>query len=111
MKPKDDEKSGNKRRNVDNEGAQGLLKNPDLFLLDVRTAIEFQNRALKGAILIPVDRLNENLDLLPTDKDQPILVYCAHGVRSVTAQNILLREGYTKVFNLLGGLSAFLGIP
>ena len=98
-----------KPRNVDPAEARKLMANRDLFILDVRTPFEFRGGSITGAVLIPVDQLGQNLDLLPEDKNNPILVYCGHGIRSLTAQALLTKEGFTEVINLNGGIAAFLG--
>jgi len=101
--------SNNERnRNLTGSKAREFLKKPDVFVLDVRTDFEFMTGSLEGARLIPVDQLQNQLDKLPQKKDTPILVYCAHGVRSIYAKTILENFGYTEVFNLTGGLAEFL---
>src|SRR5438309_1304995 len=92
---------------VAGQAAEELLKRHDLFVLDVRTPQEFQGVHLDKAVLIPVDLLERRIDEIPEDKSTPILVYCAHGVRSVFAKSLLEKRGYTQVFNLKGGLAAF----
>ena len=84
-----------------------LLKKSSTFVLDVRTPMEFQSGALDRAVLIPIDQLERRLGELPTDKGTSILVYCAHGVRSLACVRILEAHGYTSVFNLEGGLAGY----
>lgn len=74
-------------------GADGLL-------LDVRTAGEFKECRLDGAVNIPVDDLRQNLHQL--DKGKKIYIYCAIGLRGYIAQRILQQNGFTS-FNLSGG--------
>ncbi len=45
--------------------------------------------------------------LLSLEKDAPIAFHCHHGVRSRTAAEELLREGFTRVYNLEGGIEAW----
>jgi rhodanese-related sulfurtransferase len=82
-----------------------LAEDTSTFLLDVRTQREFDAHSLKRAYLLPVDQLTSRLDELPQNKNAVILVYCAHGVRSLTAIKILEQNGYTNLFNLTGGIS------
>jgi len=77
----------------------------DLYLLDVRTAGEYQQARLEGARLIPIDQLARRIAELP--KDRPILVYCAVGSRSAQAVNYLARQGYPEIYNLSGGIYAW----
>lgn len=73
-----------------------------IILLDVRNRDEYIKRHIPNSTLIPVNVLaNEANKRLP-DKDADIFVYCASGSRSSAAANILIKLGYTKVFNLGG---------
>lgn len=69
------------------------------LLLDVRTPEEFAETHIKGATLIPVTELREQLGKLP-DKDRPIVVYCRTGRRSRMAKRMLEEAGYQTVFDL-----------
>lgn len=85
--------------------AYTLLKNDyNVTLLDVRTPNEFSSEHIDGAILIPVQELNQNISKLDTLKDKKIIVYCHSGNRSVTASRILLANGFTPL-NLSGGIA------
>lgn len=71
------------------------------ILLDVRTAAEFENGHIEGAINIPLDELRSRLQEI--DPGQKIYVYCQIGLRGYLAQRILLQNNYTSVFNIAGG--------
>jgi len=79
----------------------------EYLLLDVRTQGEYDAGHIEGSTLIPVDELESRLSEIEEYKDTPILVYCRSGNRSVTASNILINNGFTKVHNLLGGIGAW----
>lgn len=66
-------------------------------ILDVRTAEEFQEGHIKGAILIPDYEIVEKAEEILTDKEQLILVYCRSGRRSKLASQELANLGYTNV--------------
>lgn len=84
--------------------AQELLKEGDnVVVLDVRTPDEFSQEHLAGATLMPVQILDQNLVELDSVKHKKILVYCASGMRSVTASRILGENGFTAI-NLKGGI-------
>lgn len=77
-------------------------------LLDVRTAGEFKAGHLKNAL--QADWLNKPQFEERTkhlDQSKPVLVYCASGVRSEQAAKWLLNKGFTEVFNLKGGTTAW----
>lgn len=87
--------------------AQTMLENDkNVFLLDVRTPEEFAQEFIKGATLIPVQELAENLTKLESVKDKKIIVYCHSGNRSVKASRILKENGFTPL-NLKGGITGW----
>jgi rhodanese-related sulfurtransferase len=84
------------------------------FLLDVRNQSEWdQNGHIDGAVLVPVTELASNLDKLPADMNQPILVYCAAGTRGFYGMLYLKMLGYANVKNIAGGFGAWTaaGLP
>ncbi len=89
------------------------LFNDDAFLLDVRASNEYKEGFIGNAKNIPVSDLKDQLNLLPKNKEQPILVYCLSGIRSSKAASVLVKAGYSNVFNLSGGINAWkaAGLP
>ncbi len=71
------------------------------IILDVRTAKEFSEASIEGAINIPVDELRERLSELDTSKK--ILLYCQIGLRGYLAYRILKQKGFKEVYSLSGG--------
>lgn len=71
------------------------------LIVDVRTPDEYNLGHIPRAINIPVDDLRSRLAEL--SQDQPIVVYCAVGLRGYLASNILRQHGYNEVRNLIGG--------
>jgi len=67
------------------------------IILDVRSKGEYNGGHIKGSINIPVDTLKSNLSKLR--KDKTIITCCASGMRSASAKNILLSNGYAEVYN------------
>ena len=74
------------------------------FLLDVRTAQEFGNGHIPGAVNIPVDDLRSRLNELP--QDRKIAVYCQVGQRGYIATRILMQKGFS-VANIGGGYKTY----
>jgi adenylyltransferase/sulfurtransferase len=77
---------------------------PDTVFLDVREDAEWRSGHITGARHLPLGRLlaeGEGLDDLPLNA--PIVVYCQHGIRSLTGASHLQRLGYTNVSHLEGG--------
>ena len=95
---------------IDVSTAYNMITNgsyPNLLILDVRTQSEYDDRHLEGAILIPVTELESRIAELATHRDDEVIVYCRTGVRSALASSILDSNNFTKVFNMLGGISAW----
>ena len=80
---------------------------PSLVILDVRTKGEYDSGHIYGATLMPVTELLARIGELASRKYDPILVYCGSGGRSKTASGILDSNGFTKVYNMLGGIAAW----
>lgn len=91
---------------ISSQDLRKRLANEKLFILDVRTSLEFTTFNI-GGLNIPVQQLNANADELEELKSTEIIVVCQHGIRSVTAQAILQAGGFKNVKNLLGGLVNF----
>jgi sulfur-carrier protein adenylyltransferase/sulfurtransferase len=82
------------------------LAQPDRpLLVDVRQLEEWQLCHLAGAIHVPMDQLAQRLDEL--DRECEVVVYCHHGIRSQLAAQFLLRQGFKRVRNLVGGIDAW----
>jgi phage shock protein E len=71
-------------------------------IVDVRSQGEFRGGAYPGAVNIPVQELDRRTGELP--KDRPIVVYCASGMRSASAERLLRAKGFADVVNG-GGLA------
>ncbi len=74
-------------------------------LLDVREPDEFEQGAVPGAVHIPRGNLESQVENRITDRDAPILVMCAGGVRSAFAADTLQQLGYTDVVSIDGGFN------
>lgn len=80
---------------------QDIIDNGNAYILDVRTPEEYKELHVKDAINIPLDTIDENIDL---PKDKTIMVYCKSGVRSNQAYNKLKSYGYDVID--LGGITS-----
>lgn len=76
-----------------------------VHLVDVREPGEREINSLEGALPIPVADLKRRYTELPTDAD--VVVYCKVGERSARAVEFLQQVGFTRVFNLAGGIEAW----
>ena len=95
-----------------------LVDNPDVILIDVRTAGELAEKGVVAVgeqelIAIPLEEFVAQKAMWPADRDAEIVVYCGSGHRSTMAMAILLTEGYTNVTSLKGGFGGWVeaGFP
>lgn len=84
------------------EEAKDKMDEGNVTVVDVRTAEEYSDCRIPGAILIP----NESIDTEPPqelpDKDAAVLLYCRSGNRSRQAADKLIDMGYTNVYDFGG---------
>ena len=99
--------SENAYQTVSPEKYEEAIKNPDVYLLDVRKSDEFAEGHIEGANNLDVtapDFLEKAEKILPRDKT--IAVYCGTGRRAGIAAGELSAAGY-KIISLEGGLTAW----
>lgn len=82
-----------------------MIDRGEVFILDVRTREEYYESHIMNSTLIPVQELDIRFKELPLDKK--ILVYCRTGVRSVTASEILEKNGFDQIYNMQGGITGW----
>jgi len=85
-----------------------LINKEDALVLDVREANELSQGNIVNAKHIAFSSLTDKLDNLASDKDKPILVFCKMGTKSSKACQLLLKNSYTNVFGLKGGITAWI---
>ena len=78
-----------------------------IVLLDVREKKEIALGYIKGAIFIPMDKLKEKVETSIPEKDAPVVIYCAVGVRSLAAAKMLNEMGYSHVFSMSKGIEGW----
>ena len=93
----------NEIQNLTSQQAESHLQTA--LFIDVREAFELPSGMITGAKHIPLGQFltqSEILEELPRDKK--IIVYCQHGVRSLTAAKHLQANGFSDIANLSGGI-------
>jgi rhodanese-related sulfurtransferase len=84
-----------------------LHSGDDVFLLDVRSPVEFQiDGHIQGAYLLPLPALRQRLSELP--RDRTIVCVCRAGHRSLAACEELVAAGFKDVVNLSDGMYGWL---
>src|SRR5438874_3684711 len=87
------------------EAAQALDERPGTVVLDVREPDEYEQGALPGAVHLPRGHLESKIEGQVPDRQTPIIVHCASGVRSAFAAKTLQDLGYTDVASMAGGFN------
>jgi hydroxyacylglutathione hydrolase len=85
--------------------AELLSSSQPPVVIDVRAPGERQQKHIPGSLGIPLNRLAENFEKLP--KDRQLLVYCAGGYRSSIAASLLQRGGFGPVNEIAGGMAGW----
>jgi rhodanese-related sulfurtransferase len=77
---------------------------PGIITLDVRTPGEFSEGHIGGALLVDFQSGNFENEIASLDKNQTYAVYCRSGNRSGQAVKVMSEAGFTKLYNLDGGV-------
>jgi rhodanese-related sulfurtransferase len=92
---------------VDVEQFNKLVTSDKGTVLDVRTPGEWAEGTIAGAVKIDYYGDDFAKQIQKLDKSKPVFVYCKAGGRSSSAADILKENGFSKVFNLTGGITAW----
>ena len=82
-----------------------MIENGDVQLVDVGEAREYELRHLPGSVNISVHYVYPRRDEL--SRDQDIVFVCAIGVRSALACEMAAAAGFTRLYNMEGGIEAW----
>jgi len=82
-------------------------KDPDLVVLDVRTADEFAAGHVPGARNVSHELLASRLDELATVRDKQVVLYCRSGRRTLLAEDVLRKAGFKRLGHLEGDFLAW----
>ena len=92
-------------REVTTAEADELRKQPGAVVLDVREPDEVDQGAIPGSLHIARGHLESNIESRVTDRDAPVIIFCAAGNRSAFAARTLADLGYTDVVSVAGGFN------
>jgi len=93
-----------------------LMANQGYTLLDVRSQGEYDDTSSAGGLNIGHVKNSMHIDIrelpkrwreLLAYKDKPLFIYCSHSQRSRRASRLLADSGFTKLYNINGGLTDF----
>jgi adenylyltransferase/sulfurtransferase len=87
--------------------AAKLRANEPVYLLDVRQPWEHETAALPGSTFIPLGELSRRAAEVQPPPGALVVVYCHHGVRSLSGVALLERLGFRDAVSLAGGIDAW----
>jgi rhodanese-related sulfurtransferase len=98
------------------ELCKALMANQGYTLLDVRSQGEYDDTStsaglnigrVKNSLHIDIRELPKRWKELSAYRDKPLFIYCSHSQRSRRASRLLADSGFTKLYNINGGLTDF----
>ncbi|WP_068672199.1 rhodanese-like domain-containing protein [Oceanobacillus sp. Castelsardo] len=92
--------------NISVQEAKDKFKDNKVQFIDVRTPGEYKANHRKPFENIPLSNLGNKIDKL--DKEKEVVVICQSGMRSAKAAKFLKKQGFDKIYNVKGGMSAWL---
>ena len=90
-------------------GATRLINSEDAVVIDVRPDAEFERGHIVNAVHVPHNQIDQYLGKLDKYKDRAIIATCRSGSVSAGVGNQLRKRGFSKVYHLTGGLTAWEG--
>jgi adenylyltransferase/sulfurtransferase len=89
------------------ELAEKLRAGESVYLIDVRQPEEHATAALPDSTLIPLSELGRRLNEVRPPLGALVVVYCHHGIRSLSGAAFLNEAGLAQVASLAGGIDAW----
>lgn len=84
-----------------------LVNQQNALVVDTRPAENFQDGRIVNALNIPMSDFDQADKKLAKYKNKPVVIYCQSGRTSVKACQNLEKAGFEQIFNLKGGLNAW----
>ena len=94
-------------KEIDTSKAIELINYQDALIIDVRDDSEYESGHLPNSKHMPSEKMEERWVEITKYKDKPIVVIYKSGIRSSHASNILQKNGFKQVHNLIGGIDAW----
>jgi len=96
---------GGSYTDVSVKGLTSMLGNKDFEFINVH--VPYAGEIEQTDAFVQFDLIEQNISSFPADKDAKIVVYCRSGGMSAISARDLVRLGYTNVWNLDGGMNAW----
>ncbi len=87
---------------------KSLLDEPNVQVIDLRNATEFNSGHIKGAEHVFVGTLMDNLEKV--NKDKKVVIHCQGGDRATIGYSLLASAGYTNVLNYSASMNEWLAL-
>ena len=84
--------------------AERLRQNDGMKLIDCRTDQEREIASIEGSIHLPIHQFSDRLEQVRAFEDEPVVVFCHHGVRSRQVTSMLRECGFEDVHSMAGGI-------
>ncbi|MEH7223656.1 rhodanese-like domain-containing protein [Bacillus sp. JJ1566] len=91
--------------NITVQEAKDKFKDKSVQFIDVRTPGEYKANHRPPFKNMPLSNLRSTVDQL--NKNKEIVVICQSGMRSANAAKLLKKQGFEKIYNVKGGMSAW----
>ncbi len=92
-------------RQLSHQEAQELITKGSIVVADVRDDESYGNGHISNAVHMTMAALKDFCE--NADKEQPILLYCYHGISSQSVAQHLIEQGFTEVYSLVGGFETW----
>jgi len=91
-------------QNLNPHEVKGILDSEEkVRLIDVRENWEHKIARIEGCELFPLSKISSDYPKL--GKEEKLVIYCHHGNRSLSVCHFLVKQGYTNIINLRGGIA------
>lgn len=94
-------------KSVSPQTATNMVNREDALILDVRGTDEFRAGHIAGSRNIPAAQINDHIGELEGHKDKPLILTCNTGGQSSQVGRQLRAKGFTNVYRMQGGVSAW----
>ena len=96
-----------KHKTVSAIGAVELMNKDQVTVIDVREASEFIKSHIEDSVNMASTKLDKKINELDKYKNDLVIVACQTGTRSPAACSKLIKNGFTNVHLLKGGIQAW----
>lgn len=83
-----------------------VINRENAVVVDVRETAEYETGHIPNALHVPLSGIADAKPLQKL-KDKPVVLYCRSGQRSMQAGSKLRAQGFTRLYNLAGGITAW----